>query len=88
MQTYHSIKETEMLEIFSLNLKYLRKSSTHRLSQKVLTRILQLPLYSYMKYEQGKSLPPVYVVYRIACYYDYTMEELLTQKIYEKKGRI
>lgn len=88
MQTYHSIKETEMLEIFSFNLRHLRKSPTHKLSQKVLARILHVPLCSYTSYEHGKRLPPVYVVYRIACYYDYTMEELLTQKIYKKKGQI
>lgn len=85
---FYPIKETEMLEIFSFNLRHLRNSPTYKLSQKVFARMLHLPLRSYIRYEHGEKLPPVYIAYRIAHYYDYTMEELLTKKLYEKKGNI
>ena len=77
--------ETEIQDIFSSNLRFLRKASAPGLSQNALARILQVPRGSYLNYESGKSLPPVYVVYCMAAYFGYTMEELLTTNL--KKER-
>ncbi len=40
---------------------------------------------SYRKYELGGGFPPVFVVYHLAVYFGYTMEELLTEKIILKR---
>lgn len=76
------VTEEEMCEIFSSNLRYLRKSRRWRLSQKTLARILHIPRKSIIHYESGRTLPPTYITYRMAAYFGYSMEELLTEKIY------
>ena len=44
--------------------------------------ILHIPTKSYRKYELGRGFPPVFVVYHLAVYFGYTMEELLTEKLF------
>lgn len=78
----NQITEDEMRQIFSANLSYLRKSKRWRLSQKTLAKILRVPRKAVINYESGKVLPPTYITYRIALYFCYTMEELLTEKIF------
>ena len=81
---YNNLKFTEedMLDIFSANIHYLRKLPRWNLSQKTLARILHIPTKSYRKYELGRGFPPVFVVYHLAVYFGYTMEELLTEKLF------
>lgn len=81
---YNNLKITEedMLDIFSANIHYLRKLPRWNLSQKTLARILHIPTKSYRKYELGGGFLPVFVVYHLAVYFGYTMEELLTEKLF------
>ncbi len=80
-----SLTEEQMCQILASNLRYLRKSRSHLLSQEALARILQLPRKTILNYESGSAFLSAYVVYRIAAYFGYTMEELLTQKLYEER---
>lgn len=83
--THKQMTEQQMRKQLAQNLCYLRKSSKHSISQIAFSRIMNLPLKTIRNYESGKSSPVAYDVYRLSNYYGYTMEELLTQKLYEER---
>ncbi len=70
---------------FAQNLQYLRKSKKHYISQDSFARLMNLPLKTIRNYEAGRSSPMAYDVYRLCNYYGYTMEELLTKKLYSSE---
>ena len=78
----YQITEEEMRGVLAANLSYLRKSKRWRLSQKTLAKILHVPRKAIMNYESGKVLPPTYITYRMALYFCFTLEELLTEKVF------
>ncbi len=79
------ITEQQMRMQFAQNLQYLRKSKKHYISQDSFARLMNLPLKTIRNYEAGRSSPMAYDVYRLCNYYGYTMEELLTKKLYEER---
>lgn len=78
----NTVSEAEMRTMLSMNLRYLRKSRTPALSQKSLERILQLPAQTIKNYESEKSSPSAVVLFRVASYFGYTVEDLLTKKLF------
>lgn len=79
------ISEPEARRILAQNLRFLRRCSKQRISQKAFARILRFPLKTIRNYESGRTSPLAYDVYRLSVYYGYTMEELLTEKLYEER---
>ncbi len=79
------ITEQQMRMQFAQNLQYLRKSKKHYISQDSFARLMNLPLKTIRNYEAGRSSPMAYDVYRLCNYYGYTMEELLTKKLYSSE---
>lgn len=76
------ITELEMNEIFAQNLHFLRKSGVNPLSQKALARILKLSHKTISRYEAGRGMLSAHAVYLIASYFDYSVEEILTKKLF------
>lgn len=77
-----TLTELEMNEIFAKNLRYLRISRSMPLSQETLGRILKISRKTITRYEAGKGILSSHTVYLIANYFNYSMEELLTKKLY------
>lgn len=67
------------------NLTYLRHIRSPKLSQKAVARILNLPVKTIKNYENAKSSPAAYAVLRLAVYYGYTMEDLLTKNLRKER---
>lgn len=82
------LTEEQVCRIFAANLRYLRKSRDWPLSQKTLARILHIPRKTIMNYESGSASLSAYVIYSIAAYFNCTMEELLTKKLYEERSTL
>ena len=59
------------------NLRYLRKK--HGLTQKALSKMLNISRQAYSNYETGKRIPDIDMLIRIADIYEVTLEQLLTQ---------
>lgn len=79
------IMESRMRMVFSENLCYLRKTRKQKISQKALARYLSLPSKTIMNYESGNASLSAYAVYRLADYYGYSMEEILTKNLSEER---
>lgn len=77
--------ETSLRKCLAENLTYLRHSKQPKLSQKAVARILNLPQKTIMNYENGRTSPMAYAVYRLAGYYGCTMEELLTKNLRKER---
>ena len=41
---------------------------------------LQIPVVTYIQYEQGFSEPPLYLIMKLAKYYHRTVEDIIHQK--------
>lgn len=80
--------EANLQKCLAENLIYLRHSKHPKLSQKAVARILNLPQKTIMNYENGRTSPMAYAVYRLACYYGCTMEELLTKNLRKERKNI
>ena len=77
-----SLTEPEMYALLAKNLSYLRKSQGG-LSQKAVARILRLPPKTIMNYENCRSTPLAYAVL-----YGYSVEDLLTKNLTERKQNL
>lgn len=77
--------EDRMRVMLADNLRYLRKSRKHKLTQKALGQVLHLPRKTIMHYEAGKISPTAYHVWLLANFYGCTMEELLTKQFEKEK---
>ena len=76
------LNETMMQENLALNLRFLRKARKQPLSQKTLARLLHIPTKTIMNYEAGRTSPSAYTIYLLSNYFGFTMEELLSEKLY------
>lgn len=79
------LTEEQMSGIFAANLRYLRKCRDWPLSQTALAKILHVSRKTIINYESGSASLSAYVVYDIAAYFNCTMEELLTKRLYEER---
>lgn len=79
------LTESEMNTLLAKNIIYLRKSHGN-LSQKALARVLNLPPKTIMNYENCRSVPLAYAVFRLAAHYGCTVEDLLTKDLTERKN--
>lgn len=77
--------EADLRKCLAENLIYLRHSKQPKLSQKAVARILNLPQKTIMNYENGRTSPMAYAVFRLAGYYGCTMEELLTKNLRKER---
>ena len=59
------------------NLRHLRKQ--HELTQKDLSRMLNISRQAYSNYERGKRIPDIGMLIRLADIYGVSLEQLLTQ---------
>lgn len=80
----NKLTENELRRYFSRNLAYLRKSHGTALSQKSLSRLLQLSEYAINTYESNRAAPSAYAVYQVSAYFGIPMEPLLTKDL--RKG--
>lgn len=80
--------EESVCATLSQNLVYLRKSRKPGVSQKTVARLLHLPEKTVMNYENGYTVPTAYAVLCLADYYGCTVEELMTQNMQKKEGKI
>ncbi len=78
------LTELQMNELFAQNLRFLRLSQEPPLAQKTLGRILKISQKTIARHEAGKGLLSAHTVYLIANYFNYSIDELLTKKIYQK----
>lgn len=76
------LTELQMNELFAHNLRFLRLSQEHPISQKALSRILKVSRKTIVRYESGNGLLSAHTIYLIANYFNYSIEELLTKKLY------
>lgn len=77
--------EETMKETFSKNLKYLRQTKPN-LSQQAIAEILGISQRSVSNYENGKKLPPFYIIERFCLFFDVSMEEILQTNLNDPKG--
>ena len=82
---YLIYREESMRTTLAENLSYLRYTLRPKLSQKAVARILNLPVKTIKNYENAKSSPAAYAVLRLAVYYGYTMEDLLTKNLSKER---
>lgn len=77
-------KEEKLKTNLATNLQYLR--TRHKLSQNSLAKHLGISPRSISYYESGSFLPPTYVLYTMAAYFGYTVDELLSERLPANKG--
>lgn len=75
------ITETEMIQLFSRNLKLLRNGRTPPVSQQQLANRLHVDRGLIAKYESGLLLPSACLAFNMAHYFNIPMESLLAENI-------
>lgn len=80
------MSEEQLKGNLARNLRYLRLER-RGLSQKVLARKIGTTCKSISRYETGICLPPCHLLYALGCYFGYTMDELVADRLPSKKGR-
>ena len=59
----------------STTLVWLRRKNAR--TREEVAEYLQIPVRSYIPYEQGRSEPPLYLIMKLAKYYHQTVEDIL-----------
>lgn len=82
----HFLNEEQLKNNLAKNLRYLRLNRTPRMSQITLAKKLGVAQKSIARYETASNLPPAHVLIAMANYFGLTAEELLSEKLPDKKG--
>ena len=81
------INEQLLRNNLARNLRTLRLMKDPYISQEALAHYTGTTQRSISRYERGEILPPLYILAGIARYFGCTMDELLQDRLPEKKGR-
>lgn len=80
------VEEEQLKKNLSSNMRYLRLSRTPHISQTMLAKKLGVTQKSISRYETAAILPPIHILMAMADYFDLTLEDLLSEKLQNKKG--
>lgn len=85
MRSIQHNNEEQIKLIFSQNLKFLRLSKPN-LSQQAIADIIGISQRSISNYENGKILPPVYIMERFSHFFKVPLEDLMQNNLNTQKG--
>ena len=80
------VNEERLKNNLAKNIRYLRLMRTPKMSQETLAKKLGETRKSITRYETAVNLPPAHVLVAMAQFFGFTTDELLADRLPEKKG--